>query len=343
MVVSIDWLSFSLKGIIEENINTKYFLQDFNTRIFKKVYVVKYKSIQIGVLCSSPHSKILPENFLTFKIENKLLYYSNGLEIIKEFFCENKLEIQKIARLDICCDFQMFNKKISPNKLINLFTSGKILKCNKSKFQLIGKGQKSENYEYFKIGSRSSNVCTYLYNKSLEMKEVREKAHIRELWTQANINNNIDVWRLEFSINTSKLEMLDLFSGELKYLNFENLFNKDYLISLYNSLIHKYFEFRYKGNDSNFNRLKKVELFENAEFEIIRFDKTDLKDSSRMNKFIVKKIDKIFSEYSYVIPLSEDIKVRFLLEYLGKHNLTKYYKEHQNEFDTDIYSQFKIC
>lgn len=42
-------------------------------------------------------------------------------------------------------------------------------------------------------GSGKSSYSVYLYNKSKELKEVKDKPYIRELMEKAGFNNNEDV------------------------------------------------------------------------------------------------------------------------------------------------------
>lgn len=337
MVISIDWLSLSCKGIIENKQRIEFIRQEFNTRIFKNVDVLMFDKVNFGVVCSNPHSNILPTNFITIKFDNEILYNKTSFVKIKELLKLLNWEVSKILRFDVCCDFEYFDNNMLPSIFLKRFAKGLYLKGNKTKFQLIGKGNKSGDYEYLKIGSRSSNVCCYLYNKSLEMREKKDKAHIRNTWKLNGINDLFDIWRLEFSVNNSSLNMLDLFTGELQYLNLENIFIDSYIIDLFASLVNKYFVFRLKGKDKNFNRLKKIELFNFTNISRIMYESNELKDSTRMNKYLVKKIDKIFNDYKSLLHVSEDTKIEFLKEYVLTHNLVGFYNSHKSEFSLKLW------
>lgn len=331
-VISIDWLSVSCKGFTDNQKDFRFVDEIWSTKIFKKVQQVFYKDVFFGIVCSIPHSNILPSDFITIKFDNKILYNQHTFHFIPEFFKLLGWTIKSILRLDICIDFQKFNNNWSPDIFLKKFAAGKILKTNKTKFTLIGSGNKAGNFQYLRIGSRASNVCTYLYNKTLEMKEIKEKSHIREVWNIAGINNENDVYRLEFSIQSNKLTYADIHSGELAALTIESIMLDSYVKSLTFELIHKYFNFKHSGNDSNISRLKDVDLFNYEQTGIIFYEKSDKLDSTKMTKYILKKVDKIFVEYKTLIPISEHTKINFLEEYINRHNLIEFYNLHKSEF-----------
>ena len=83
-------------------------------------------------------------------------------------------------------------------------------------------------------------MLAYLYNKSQEMADVKEKPYIRERWNQAGLRSDCSVWRLEFSLKSDFFSMIDKDSGAFP-LSFD-------------------FDFRFNDKKANKSRMQRVDL-----------------------------------------------------------------------------------
>lgn len=325
--VQVDWLSISCIGCIENFCGLVCKIENYSTRQFSLIRTIFFETFEFLIITSNPQSGLLNKNLNIIKISNRFLYSEIAKTKIDEILKKNEVKKVLISRIDLCCDFQYFKNLRKPQNLIKNFFSGIIVKKGKSKFTGIGNTDKTIEFEYLRFGQKSSNVNCYLYNKSKELAEVKNKQWIIEFWDKFNFVKNIDIWRLEFSLKNINFSVVDTETGYFEKFDFSNYFDSKILHNLYYRLIDKYFVFYFSGNDSNKTRLKSVELFDKEIVDYCFLKLCNSVESNRMDKFILKKLDLMFSELR-----SEDIqykKITELLrdEFMNKKNLQKYYAE----------------
>lgn len=128
------------------------------------------------------------------------------------------------------------------------------------------------DFEYIRFGSRNSGVCTYLYNKSQELRDKKSKPWIRQRWEDAGLDEKHgDIYRLEFSISAKGmcLRKADAKRGMRapRAKNFRKLCRDDVegqrqLEQLFMGYLDKYFSFRHVGKQKYRKDMKRVSLFE---------------------------------------------------------------------------------
>jgi hypothetical protein len=168
---------------------------------------------------------------ILLKVLNEILYIEDYVKILSMFERHFKLKFNNITRFDICVDFCTFKNGLLPESLIKKYLSEKVVKSGKTKFYCIGSNHDTLKFDYLRFGSKTSVINTYLYNKSLEMSEVKTKPYIMDKWADLKGYNNTDVWRLEFSIKTPKMMLMDD-NGSLEFkfthykdMELDNLYN----------------------------------------------------------------------------------------------------------------------
>lgn len=253
--VAIDWLQFSAAGSVAQGSFTYTpVLTDAHNCIFSQVWEIRRGNETIATAQAAPLSNVVRSDLVVVKIENHILYTSELWQVVNSIILDFGLTPIGITRLDICADFQTLACGRLPATLIADIFTGDVWKkgarcevfhgadmrridrlyntkhdgmvayfnqfCNRAGGQLTG----------YRAGSRSSAVCEYLYNKTIELQQQTDKPYIRQLWRAVGFRADMDVWRLEFSLK----------GKAFKDLTLEKLQAVD-LVAFYNGLLRDYF------------------------------------------------------------------------------------------------------
>lgn len=299
-ILQVDWLSLYCKGkpAIIERFDLRFEKVKFGTPHFKEfVRLIDTETNEcIGDIQYDPKTPIIPEDAIILRFENRQLYKEDWQSMVNQTVFKMHFDIKNISRIDICADFQMFANKLTPQNLIKGFLENKYLKVGVKKYALQGEQIYSggHKYPYIRFGKRDSGVAVYLYNKSLEMREVKNKPYIVETWKKARFREDRDVWRLEFSIDPSKINIYGKkgdFELEIYKLVKHSLMTERQLAELFDTLVEKYFDFRINDANTRIDRMKRLELFTNKPCATLRIKaKTDHAQSNRMDKIVIKKL-----------------------------------------------------
>jgi hypothetical protein len=282
---SLDWVQFTADykyfktlnnsdgkiEIDEESIvieSTKYEVekQDTKTFHFKNQYKISFEGHEIATIQTVPHVSFLKKNLVQVKLSNRLLYYEQYYSIMCDLCSTFHLTFKNFNRLDIAIDFNSISTCFSIDKFIANISNNVFVSKSRKNVDIKLQGRK---YNAITFGSRSSNVRVQLYNKSLEMRQKKDKHYIREYWNLNNISDeHTDVWRLEFSLkNDKKSNFLEVDNdGEvLEEFNFKNIeiILRDNINAIYNKVYNTHFQFaktEKKNPKKQFCRLKKVNL-----------------------------------------------------------------------------------
>jgi len=295
--VSIDWLQINLRvqpNILEKIENTfEVKVLPFKTRHFGEVVSLKLKGYEYATLQWKPLSKILAPDMMLVKFSNQMIYRYDCAALVSQFISFSNSEFVSYSRIDICVDFQEFIDYKDPEDFIkDIMRSEVILKGN-SKFKCIGSIGKEVKYDYFRIGTENSDISWYMYNKTKEMQEVKEKPHIRELWEKASFRIGVDVWRIEFTLKGSKQEFIDTDTGEVFSMKMYNLPSKENIKKLFTGLLNHKLICYYNKGASVKSRQAKVNLLDSniiGNLAIIPSFKTE---SNNMDRFLLKKINEV--------------------------------------------------
>lgn len=295
MAVVIDWLQINATGRMSDSIITQLELQPYSTRVFKSVYILRAFTEDIATIACNPLSPVIPSDTHLIKFHNKLLYSTDLEERVLYILNFLGLTFKGLSRLDLAHDFNKFSNNLLPQNLINRFLTKKWLHVGKQSFKVFGKSGINQSFETLRFGKADSELSVYLYNKSIELKEVKDKPWIREFWENLGVNNSIDVWRLEVSLKGNRLHYIDENSGSIERLSLSNIFDQQFLHHLYFSLINKYFKFVRPETNSNISRMKQVNLFDECydKFDFIKLN--DKKESDRSIKIFIKKLEEFNS------------------------------------------------
>lgn len=292
----IDWLSIS-------GTTSGYSLKtfdiiklDFGTSVFATIEEVYQNKERIATITSKPYSSIIREDLHIIKFDNWVLYSNDFIKLYSTLVFELNLEKVGISRIDLARDFNTFLNKRKPDKLIKDFLSGSVVKLGKSKYSVWGETNKVLTYDYLSFGKKSSKVNVYLYNKSTELNQVKNKPHIRHKWQEYNLNENEPVFRLEISIKQKDIDMINKSSGEVVKFDITKIFLQEEIEKLYKLLLNKYFHFKKFTNQKNVTREEDIILFKDCTFDNIIWEPVKSLESNRSDKIFLKKLDTMYSE-----------------------------------------------
>jgi hypothetical protein len=329
IIPSIDWLQFNTrfdaqKGLdISKNYVCK--MLNYKTRHFNKVCEIYKDDVLLMTATYEPHSKILPANTFQFKLDNRRLYEKELFNNINDFLSDCNLSVRGISRIDLCYDFNTWNYEKDCSGFIIDVLSGKVNKKGIRTYDLRGKFTDTIEHEYISFGSNLSDVRCYLYNKTRELNEIKNKPWIRELWQQNNIDTSRDTWRLEFRINSTTKSFLERETGELcSVRNTEDIMDTK-RNSIFKFLTHKYFNFTYNRTDTNKTRQEELNLFHNDVSKINIVKNCETLESDRTDKIFIKKLHNEIHKLKIDQINRKESLYKFMIDYCKERELLNWY------------------
>lgn len=250
----------------------------------------------VHIFCNPKMSSIDPRS-VSVKVANRLLYKSDWSWYLHDILEALHITIKNITRVDLCLDFQKFAyQELTPQEFIHRYVQDQTIAKDETyvregsnEYCIYGKkrmvaadGSKEVNdstevtvlsdFEYIRFGSRNSGVCTYLYNKSKELRDKKSKPWIRSRWEEADLNEeNGDIFRLEFSISAKgmclrkadrKKGMKSPQAKTFRRLCRDDVESQRHLEEVFMGYLDKYFSFRKVGKQKYRKDMKRVQLFD---------------------------------------------------------------------------------
>jgi hypothetical protein len=214
------------------------------------------------------------------------------------------MEFIGITRLDIAYDFHYFidatknHSRLHPETFIKKFLSGDVLKFHHSKFKINGEHKNKNYYETLSFGAATSDVTYKLYNKTIEQANEVKKPYIWETWKNTNLDTNKDIWRLEFTINSTTSKVV----GGMDAYNFHSLETLEYqnICNIWAAMFEHYFRFvKADWKKSRKDRMQELYLLKfEKPFSKVKFIKpnSEHKDSTRSTKIFINKMNTLADE-----------------------------------------------
>lgn len=326
--VNIDWLEVFCEEDLHEEHDADYYRRhgyvvlqrEYGTPQYSEMftlYICDFPFIEIRRKPYSIHRNggIFKENACHIRLSNRTCYDVNPVFSLQRFLQVYNYKFVSISRIDICCDFNVFDNRMKPVKFIELYMSNKIAKMGLSNVAAYGKDSfYSKTYNSVKWGYKP--VSVKLYNKSLEMKEKTRKLYIEDAWQDAGLNTNVAVWRIEFSL-TSAIKVFVTKDSEFMYNVLATFNSRDKLIILFSSLVSKYFRIKkvQKKQDGTLqrkDRCEDVKLFNFRKDEESYIPRTLTIDEnpSRIDKIVLNKLKEIVSkekDKTYLIDCCDEL------------------------------------
>lgn len=292
----IDWMQIDSRGVIQKCDGNDLKDTGKSTPVFKKIYEFWQQNYYVASIVSEPIMKELPQNLNLIKLINRELYYYKPVERINKISNSIGLLPYRPSRIDFAIDFNTFLGGYKPDTLIKDFFKCKYLKKGHTRFIIQGNQTNITTPHYLKFSQKHSNVDTYLYNKSKELVEVKNKPWIRKAWENAGFDTTQDVWRLEFAVHNPRFNFINKTTGESGIFNYVMLDDKEYLNNVIGSLINKYFDFRRNTGIKEIADMPKVKLFHFINDFTIQFDKNTAEETDRGDRLFLRKLKELNNE-----------------------------------------------
>lgn len=284
-------------------------VQEYGTRQYNVLFHVYYGRELFGYLQAYPRtSAVRPDSFI-LKVANRYLYRYDCWDKLQYVLSTLNLQAKSISRLDIAADFETFQDGTHPVDFIRMFMAGEIKHKGRAegavnflqRYAYVQKDKRLEDYLKFNaltMGKHSSDAHCYLYNKSVELKEVMMKPYIQDAWKQAGFDVD-NVWRLEVSLKSKALYFVDKNSGMEVQFNLCHLLHptEDMNVAvLYFVMLKALFFFFRPTGQKNISREKMIQLFDDST-EIDRGIIRDKNTSNRSERILIKALHTLALRY----------------------------------------------
>lgn len=307
-IISLDWFQVNCSRPLTQALEERQFLQgtinpennkpslyetvrskEFNP-MFQHSMGVAMHGFQICTIFYDPRPTSLKKTMCSIKMGNRILYSGNWAYYLVDIARALGWTINNITRVDLCADFHHFSGHLHPRTFIDRYLATGDYDPEKpiyyrkgsNKFYTIGRKSVSEfgntmratnSSDYLRFGTRSTGVSAYLYNKSAELRDKKDKPYISDIWAKAGLlqpdpdGTVNDIYRLELSINAGGLNVkrlkdpeekadtrtaIYMLTNNVRPLEVERLATDDFLTqaaieNLFFAYASKYFAFQVMG------------------------------------------------------------------------------------------------
>ena len=275
-LVSIDWLSIYCDcSHMQQGGEFAFNREPYGTSVYADMYTILYGGDEVAILTCNPRSSALKAGTGILKILNPELYKPRLPFLVDKLLTDCGIEFLSISRLDLCADFNHFVAYPDMQDFFQDFLTLKVLKIGAAKYKVCANAMTSQKQEYFKMiglqsslhtyqylrfGSKVSKVSAYLYNKTQEFRDVKRKNYIAEAWKANGIEEEKEVWRLEFSLKGDGIKFINQETGECLQKDLDMVLNIERRVQLYNALYLKYWQFRVNDGQQRKDRMKTADL-----------------------------------------------------------------------------------
>lgn len=323
--ISVDWLQVCCySNNLAYLLNNDYYnkvdslpywleLQPLETRSFARFIRVHIRVGNDWRYCADilavPRSSMLNSNIVLVKIHNRFLYCQNYINLLYDICATFKLSIKGLTRLDLCYDCNSFHGGLKPHKFIKEFVTAEfdspryIYKVGAKQFRVYGGKSVSSATKFsgIEFGSGKSSKRCYIYDKTRELQEVKDKPWIRQYWQQNGLisDEKNHVYRAEISIKCDGMDLLNMSTGELFKLSPEYLKSQPAIEKLFHFYAARMFRFHRKGKHTRVRDYDRIELFENSPIITCKPKKVCVNaDTGRTEKICVSTLSKLSCQYS---------------------------------------------
>lgn len=242
---------------------------------------------------------ILAVNATHLRLCNRTCYCVDAIDRFRAFLAEYHYTIVRIARLDICLDFEYFDYGDEPFKFLQRYLVGRYAKINQANISLHGRDQWDGRYfNSVSWGAPKSCIKTRFYDKTMELREGKDKPYIRQAWQEAGLITDFHnmtkqkadgtvytprIWRVEFAITSGKRNWFMMEHdnrGKRKKQSVRHTLamwdTKDKQLNMFLSLADHYFhfkkvEYKHKRNAITEDALATIAISQQAHKSLLMF------------------------------------------------------------------------
>lgn len=261
---------------------------------------VLYGKYTVATIACQPKDERHRKDGGAIKLNNAVLYVADWYFILTDILATLRWQPLNITRVDLCADFNFFLGGLSPDTFLRKYvtkTDASYLRVGSNKFCVYGiKDMRCTIYDSIRWGSRQSGVSVYMYNKSKELREVKDKPWIREHWKQADLSSTKDVWRVEISISSEALGLKDMYQNLVHNLFIDELMTPGLCRDMFKVYAEKYFRFVKTDRSAKRKRdLKQVPLLDLSSHSNMKpVGLQECHDTGRMERIVSNKLQKLY-------------------------------------------------
>ena len=365
---NLDWLELSCEETnpttakVINNGGYAVKVRDFGTRVFSEMFfVLNSDGNEMFEIRRNPYSKIsqggvIKDNLCHIRVTNWKLYDVRLFEDLRNFILKFGYTVKSIYRCDICLDIQEFKSGMKPETFIKKYMHWEIGKMNQPKCTVHWiDGAENRNVNSLKWGSETSMITTKMYNKSMELRQVKDKPYITEQWERCGYDKTKDVYRIEISISSDARHLVHLDTGLIKTLSLETIDNRDKIYYTFLDYCSHYFDFYYRDENKRKSRCKHLALFKGYNIgdncKVVRI--TNTKIITRTDRIIIKRLSDLCQRENMTLQNKKDIvaTIKILIKDVNYENwiaqqpkyiknivkIIKTYKDYGELFDSKIF------
>lgn len=218
------------------------------------------------------------------RLSNVACYSNDPVVKLEDFLFQFQYDVSRIFRLDICLDFERFDKRDDPSDVLNRYLKGKYTKINQSNISAHGRDLwDGRRWNSISWGNPKSMVSTKMYNKTMELQTAKDKPYIRYAWQMAGLVDDYinltktkangstykpEIWRVEFSVKSSARAWYvieDNTHRKTKQVALPHSLNlyetREQLLTAFASLSQHYFHFKHYQANRRKDRCRDKVLF----------------------------------------------------------------------------------
>lgn len=347
--ISVDWFEVCCYGTpIEQGVRVvngmKYQVVDTekSTRVFKKLYKIIYRGLEYFYIQQEPISSALKRGLTLVKVSNRVLYSEKYVSLLLDLLKSFGLQYKGVSRLDIAYDCNYFYNGRSPKKFLHDYIckpieqKGGIYLANVKKHISFFEKSISSNthYSYVKFGMGTGGRSAYMYDKSLELREVKDKPWIRKMWSDNGLidDNKTHVWRSEISIKAQGKQLLNLDTGELFALHPTFLDTYEKICKIFHFYASKAFDFRINEGQKNRRNFPPLRLFDTSiDITCVPKKVSIAADSGRSEKVCRNTLERVSRTY---VDLSDSVRhsLAAAIEFMGNISAIKAARYGQEQY-----------
>lgn len=366
--INIDWLEvYCLEQSSEphtpeyfEKLGYKVKTRDYGTPVYKQMFTIFQGDKEWIEVRRDPYSKKGEGGFLEptsthIKLCNEFCYTDNPINELRAFLLASNYTYKAISRIDICMDFNTFDSNVSVKDFISKYVNGEYSKINQSKLNMHGEDcWRFREWNSLKWGSPSSPFSTKLYNKSKELREVKDKLYIKQAWLDADLDLSQDVWRIEFSTSSQAQTRESKRDKQMFKLHLTHFDDRSKLLQRFFELYEKYFDFRevIVKTDADGNkkcvrkdRCPRVKLLEYKATDVAyvpKRNKTARQRPERTYKILINKLESLVNRNNVPREYKEAFRtlITFLIIHLSYEVRDVKIKQEEKIFELEHYKRY---
>lgn len=297
--VNLDWLEVHCFEPTNDPHDATYFRRaglevverEYGTRVYKEMFTISDRRGNPFVeVRRNPYSQgfqgVHAAEECHLRLVNAACYYDDAAVRLQNFMDTYGYTFNRIARVDICLDFEKFDEGDDPAKFLSRYLRQVYSKINQGNITAHGTDRwDGQLWNSVSWGSPSSAIGTKFYNKTQELYDPTsgtfKKPHIRYAWLQCGLIDDFhkvlkknedgwyqpQIWRIEFSIRSSvkKWFTIELNGKERNYQSIRNTLAmydcREKLVTLFAALQQHYFHFKHYVRGKRKDRCEDKVLF----------------------------------------------------------------------------------